>query len=145
MPPPPHSLAGTHSMPGMRILAGLALLLMTAGTAWAVPDASSRRVYAISGVRLVYKPHTMAHGAHGEFEHLRWKHWSSATAGARGRLDYADAYEHFTAPVRVTLSRIGTCGHRRAYRRETVRAVRASDRTRLRALTGTFDLVCPLP
>jgi hypothetical protein len=120
----------------------------------AVPDAiardfrmcrpPSRRVYAMRGVRFVYKPRVLGLGAHIVFRDLRWSRWGRASTSARTTLDYVDRTTSFRAPVRITLSRIRTCGvNRRVYTRQTVRAVRASDRARLRFATGSITLRCP--
>jgi hypothetical protein len=58
-------------------------------------------------------------------------------------LDYADRTTRFRAPVHVRVSRIATCGMRRAYLRRTITFDRAADRRRRgRALGGTTDLTC---
>ena len=75
---------------------------------------------------------------------LRWSGWGGASATARGTLDYADRTTRFRAPVHVRVSRIATCGTRRAYLRRTITFDRAADRRRWgRALGGTTDLTCP--
>jgi hypothetical protein len=125
----------------------LALLLAGALLLWPAtpsPAAQSQHVYAVRlDGHFVYKPRTLGQGAHGLFEHLRWRHWDGPAATSSALFDYADAYDHFTAPVRVTLSRIGHCGRHRVYRRLTVRAARASDRHRLSFTLGTFPVICP--
>ena len=61
----------------------------------------------------------------------------------RGVLDYSDATTQFRAPIHVRLSRIGTCGTKRAYLRQTITFDRASDRRQWGALDGATELFCP--
>ena len=104
----------------------------------------STRVYVPRGTRLVSRPGRLDHGAHSLLIGLRWSRWGGASATARGTLDYADRTTRFRAPVHVRVSRIATCGTRRAYLRRTITFDRAADRRRWgRALGGTRDLTCP--
>ena len=104
----------------------------------------STRVYVPRGTRLVSRPGRLDHGAHSLLTGLRWSRWGGASATARGTLDYADRTTRFRAPVHVRVSRIATCGTRRAYLRRTITFDRAADRRRWgRALGGRTDLTCP--
>ena len=66
---------------------------------------SRRRVYAPRGNRFVVRPRRLSQGVHGTYQKLRWRHWGTRRAIARGELRYADAHDAFTVPVRITLSR----------------------------------------
>jgi hypothetical protein len=106
--------------------------------------APSRRVFAISLFRLVWRPRMITYGAHAALTRLSWRGWGTRSATATGVIDYADRFTRFRLPVRVTLSQIGFCRvNQRTYRRQTVTATRASDRRRLHYLTGTERLFCP--
>ena len=100
-------------------------------------------MYVPRGVRLVYKPRTLDLGSHSLLQGLRWRRWGSSSASARGVLDYADATTSFRAPIHVRLSRIGACGAKMTYMRQTVTFDRAPDRRRWGALDGPTELVCP--
>jgi hypothetical protein len=104
----------------------------------------STKVYlAYYDGKLKYKPSKLIAGAHGEIQKLSWKSWGKLKATGKGTLDYADAYTHFKAPLKLTLSDRGYCGHKRAYLRITTAAARASDRRKLRFITGVTELSCP--
>jgi len=115
----------------------------SASSASAVTGRLSRRVYVPRGLRLVYRPRLLVHGAHSELRDLRWRRWGRKTTTARGVLDYSDASARFRAPIRVRLSNIGTCGRKRTYLRQTITFLRDSDRRRWGALDGTTRLLCP--
>jgi hypothetical protein len=124
------------------ILAALtASLLLAAATGPAL--AESKHVYVPRGERVVIKPRTLGLGAHTILEDLRWSGWGRSTTTAPGILDYADATTTFRAPVHVKLSRIGTCGAKRTYLRQTITFDRASDRRTWGALDGATTLYCP--
>ena len=103
----------------------------------------SRQAYAVVGVYLRARPRLLIQGAHGAYRKLRWQHWGKPTAAARGELDYVDNYMTLRAPVKVTLSQLRYCGHRRTYLRQKVTPLRRSDRRKLSFATGTIDLSCP--
>jgi hypothetical protein len=115
------------------------LLALTAGPA----AAQSKHVYVPRGTKVVIKPRTLGLGAHSILENLRWKRWGRASTTATGILDYSDATTSFRAPIHVKLSRIGTCGAKRTYLRQTITFDRASDRRRWGALDGATALFCP--
>jgi hypothetical protein len=81
---------------------------------------SGARVYVPRGTRLVIRPRRLDHGAHSLLTGLRWSGWGEASATAKGTLDYEDRTATFRAPVHVRVSRIATCGTRRAYLRRTI-------------------------
>ena len=103
----------------------------------------SRRVYAVRGNWFVVRPRRLSQGAHGTYEKLRWRHWGTRRAVARGELRYADAQDAFTAPVRITLSRRGQCGTRRTYLRISMRFVHSADARRYGTLDGARNMICP--
>ena len=104
---------------------------------------TSRRVYAPRGNRFVVRPRRLSQGAHGTYQKLRWRHWGTRRALARGELRYADAHDAFTVPVRITLSRRAQCGTRRTYLRMSMRFVHSADARRYGALDGELNLTCP--
>ena len=104
---------------------------------------TSRRVYAVRGNWFVVRPRRLSQGAHGAYEKLRWRHWGTRRAVARGELRYADAQDAFTAPVRITLSRRGQCGTRRTYLRMSMRFVHSADARRYGTLDGARNMTCP--
>jgi hypothetical protein len=130
-----------------RVLAALvvAALTITAGAEGAAAQGTSAHVYVPRGDRLVIKPRQLGLGAHTLLEGLRWQRWGSAATTARGILDYADATTTFRAPIHVRLSRLGACGAKRTYLRQTITFDRAADRRRWGALDGATTLVCPAP
>ena len=104
----------------------------------------SRRVYVGRISSLVYRPRTLNQGAHGFFEKLAWRGWGRAAARGRGKINYADRYDQFRLPVRVTLSRVRLCGLKRVYTRVAVRFVRRSDARRAPGIQGTSTFpACP--
>ena len=112
---------------------------------WQVCRGTSRRVYTVRGDWFVVRPRRLSQGAHGSYEKLRWRHWGTRRAVARGQLRYADADDAFTVPVRITLSRRGLCGAFRTYLRMSMRFVRSADARRYGALDGALNLTCPQP
>ena len=111
--------------------------------AWELCRGTSRLVYTVRGNRFVVRPRRLSQGAHGTYQKLRWRHWGTRRAVARGELRYADAHDAFTAPVRITLSRRGQCGTRRTYLRMSMRFVHRADARRYGALDGALNLNCP--
>jgi hypothetical protein len=121
------------------LVAASLLLAVTAGPA----TAQSKHVYVPRGTTVVVKPRKLGLGAHTILENLRWTGWGGSSTRSAGILDYADATTSFRAPIHVKLSRIGACGAKRTYLRQTITFDRASDRRKWGALDGATTLYCP--
>jgi hypothetical protein len=124
----------------MSLVAVLASLLLCATAA---AQATSKHVYVPRGAKVVIKPRTLGLGAHSILENLRWTGWGRPSTTTAGVLDYADATTSFRAPIHVKLSRIGACGAKRTYLRQTITFDRAADRRQWGALDGATTLFCP--
>lgn len=103
----------------------------------------SRQVFAAVLDRFEVKPRDLPWGAHAFVDRIRWRSWGGKTAVGRGVLDYADRYDRFKIPVRVTLDRRSLCVDNRTYLSQRATAIRKRDARRIRYLRGPWELTCP--
>jgi hypothetical protein len=134
------TLTGMLRMSLATLVAVALLLAVATGPA----AAESKHVYVPRGAKVVIKPRKLGFGAHTILENLRWAGWGGSSTTSAGILDYSDATTSFRAPIHVKLSRIGTCGAKRTYLRQTITFDRASDRRQWGALDGATTLFCPV-